>query len=146
MNQKLLNDFIEALKTEHNASDIESDPNENDGELRTHGTFKIKERKFSFICFFSKESSFMSVEFPLKIDVTGKNKSAIKLYKAANSVNNTCPGMKCVVDKHTEKEVYLTFSSEITSSSLSDFSQLIDMLDVLPTGGMFFINGLHQGD
>lgn len=146
MTQQLLNDFIEEIKTNHNASDIENAPNEKDGEIRTHGTFKIKERKYSFICFFSKESSFMSVEFPLKIELKGKNKSPIRLYKAANSVNNTCPGMKCIIDKNTEKEVFLTFSTEITSSKISDFSQLVNMLDVLPTGGLFFLNGLQRGD
>jgi len=145
MNLQLLTDFLETIKTTHDASDIERSQNvTDDGDTRVHGEFKIKEKKFLFLCFFSKESSFMTVEFPLKLDI--KNKSALKIYQAANSVNNTCPGMKCVVDKQKEKSVFLTFSTEITASSLSDFTQLIDMINVLPSGGMFFLNGLSQGD
>nr|WP_308530420.1 hypothetical protein [uncultured Serratia sp.] len=143
MNQQLLNEFFGVLKEKYDAVDLEDNTNEKDGVIITHGSFKINERKYSFNCYFSKESSFMGVEYSLKINTN--NKPLIKLYKAANSVNNQCPGMKCVIDSNTAKVVYLTFSTEIVSSKLDNYRQLVEMLDVLPTGGMFFLNGLKKG-
>ncbi|WP_234013660.1 hypothetical protein, partial [Cronobacter dublinensis] len=59
-----------------------------------------------------------------------------------NKTNETCPALKCVIDKIVDKKVYLTFSVEVSARKFNDLNAISDMLDILPGGGVFFLDSL----
>ncbi|EOY5382900.1 hypothetical protein AUN02_02930 [Cronobacter sakazakii] len=139
MENKLLDLFANLLE-EREATDVTAKDNVEDNIVSRHGRFKIKGKSLSYIIFAGPSASFVTVEYATEIDINKKKE--IDIYKAVNKTNETCPALKCVIDKIVDKKVYLTFSVEVSARKFNDLNAISDMLDILPGGGVFFLDSL----
>ena len=140
MSQRDVDLFINRVKEKYGVDSVESNVEAGPGEdFKAHGGFSIEDGKYLYIYMSTETYSFMSVEYRVLIQ---HKSTAIQLYKAANNVNNTCPGLKCVIDKYSTKDVHLSFSMETSSKGDLNINGLVDGLDILPTGGVFFLDSL----
>jgi len=142
MKHNPIDNLVDKLKSKFNATDIEIENDEDKSDdIRIYGSFNIASSKYQFLFMSGDAYSFITMEYKIKID---HNKSAIKLYKSANHVNSTCPGIKCVIDSHDNKSVHITLSNESSSKGVIDLEPILDMVNVLPSGVMFFIDGMNK--
>lgn len=141
MGKKLLSMFRDVL-TFKQAINITDEQLDKDNAFSCHGQFVLKDKTFSYIIFSNQAASFITVEFATKIEV--RKAREIDVYKAVNKTNESCPSLKCVLDKLVESTAYLTFSVELSASEFQDLSPIRDMLDILPGGGVFFLENLKK--
>jgi hypothetical protein len=107
------------------------------------GSFKFKEK---IVTIFSYEGeTIMMVKLTYSSEIKAENKKEIDLYKIANTVNDRCPGIKCILDDYKKNKAFVSFQIEqVSNTPIDNLMYLNKLLDVLLLGTYYFEDELSR--
>lgn len=101
------------------------------------GGFEFKGKKFTFMGFEGDRAASITVSYSVTIKT--KSMKLIDIYKKANKVNSSLPGIKLILDKVVGEVIYITCNIELVQlNPIRDFHFIISMLEILSTAHKYF--------